>query len=295
MRELPAGLAAHLAAGATTLARCWRVRRRDGAVLGFTDHDRPLVFDGTTFEPHAGFVASEIPSSLGLAVDTAEVGGALVSPLLREEDIRAGHYDSAEVEIFLINWSAPQERLLLEVFAIGEIAREGSAFKAELRSLSHMLDQERGRIYAATCDAELGDERCRVDMSAEARRAVGHVVSVVGPRTLAIAGAEHIAVGHLTRGALRWTDGANSGQVIEIRDDRAVGTDRAVELWEAPAVAPEPGDAFLVTVGCDKRFATCRDRFANTVNFRGFPHMPGNDFAVSYARRGERNDGSALA
>lgn len=295
MRDLPAGLAAHLAAGATTLVRCWRVMRRDGVTLGFTDHDRVLIFDGTAFEPHAGFIASEIPSSLGLTVDTAEVSGALVSPLLSEEDIRAGHYDSAKVELFLVNWSQPDERVLLEVSAIGEVTREGSTFKAELRSLSHALDQERGRIYAATCDAELGDDRCRADISTVTRRATGHVVSVIGPRTLAVDGVDNITLGHLTRGALRWTDGVNHGQVIEIRDDRIDGSGRVIELWGAPATEPEAGDAFLVTVGCDKRFATCRDRFANSVNFRGFPHMPGNDFAISYARRGERNDGSTLA
>ncbi|SFE47808.1 phage conserved hypothetical protein BR0599 [Methylobacterium sp. 13MFTsu3.1M2] len=35
--------------------------------------------------------------------------------------------------------------------------------------------------------------------------------------------------------------------------------------------------AHSLTAGCDKRLATCRDRFANAVNFQGFPHMPGND------------------
>lgn len=32
---------------------------------------------------------------------------------------------------------------------------------------------------------------------------------------------------------------------------------------------------------CDQRFETCRDRFSNTENFRGFPHLPGNDFILS--------------
>jgi uncharacterized phage protein (TIGR02218 family) len=60
-----------------------------------------------------------------------------------------------------------------------------------------------------------------------------------------------------------------------------------VALWQA---MPEPiaeGDTFTVTAGCDKRFATCRDRFDNTANFRGFPHIPGNDFVVSYPNPGE--------
>jgi uncharacterized phage protein (TIGR02218 family) len=55
------------------------------------------------------------------------------------------------------------------------------------------------------------------------------------------------------------------------------------------------GDVFTVTAGCDKRFATCSGRFANALNFRGFPHLPGNDFVVAYAVPGEPgNDGSAI-
>ena len=66
------------------------------------------------------------------------------------------------------------------------------------------------------------------------------------------------------------------------------------ELWQA---MPEPiaaGDSFTVTAGCDKRFETCHDRFNNVVNFRGFPHIPGNDFVISYPVQGEPgNDGKS--
>lgn len=32
---------------------------------------------------------------------------------------------------------------------------------------------------------------------------------------------------------------------------------------------------------CDQRFETCQEVFANTENFRGFPHLPGTDFILS--------------
>jgi len=47
------------------------------------------------------------------------------------------------------------------------------------------------------------------------------------------------------------------------------------------------------SLGCDKRFATCRDRFSNTLNFRGFPTIPGDDFIGIYPAEGERNDGTS--
>jgi len=43
------GVQAHLDTGATTLARAWAVTRADCVVLGFTDHDRYLEFEGIVF------------------------------------------------------------------------------------------------------------------------------------------------------------------------------------------------------------------------------------------------------
>ena len=63
MKNLPPSLQSHLNTGTTTLAWCWRVTRSDGIRLGFTDHDRDLVFDGTLFEAATGFTASETESS----------------------------------------------------------------------------------------------------------------------------------------------------------------------------------------------------------------------------------------
>jgi uncharacterized phage protein (TIGR02218 family) len=96
VKTIPAGLAAHIATGATTLCFCWRIERRDGAVFGFTNHDRQLSFGGTDYAPETGFSASEISSSLGLAVDTMEVEGALSSDVITEDDITLGLWDNAK-------------------------------------------------------------------------------------------------------------------------------------------------------------------------------------------------------
>ena len=54
------------------------------------------------------------------------------------------------------------------------------------------------------------------------------------------------------------------------------------------AAPPEPieaDDPFRIVPGCDEQFTTCRTKFANVPNFRGFPHIPGNDFIMRYAAR----------
>ena len=285
MKTLPAGLQAHLDSGATTLCWCWRLTRRDGAKLGFTDHDRNLVFDGTTFAAAAGFTASEIRDAVGLSVDNLEVESALSSGQLSEEDLAVGLYDDARVEIFRVNWQAPEQRVLMRAGSLGEVSRAGASFRAEVRGLAHYLQQPKGRLFQFTCDADLGDARCAIDLASAAYRGTGTVAAVASARGFRASGLDGFSDGWFTRGIATFTSGGNAGRAIEVRRHAKRDGVVTVELWQEPAQSPAAGDTFTVTAGCDKQLATCRAKFANTCNFRGFPHMPGNDFVTSYVRR----------
>ena len=64
-----------------------------------------------------------------------------------------------------MNWSNVAERVLLDIGSIGEIRRADGSFVAEVRGLMHRLDEERGRLFRATCSADLGDAQCGVNLS----------------------------------------------------------------------------------------------------------------------------------
>jgi uncharacterized phage protein (TIGR02218 family) len=53
------------------------------------------------------------------------------------------------------------------------------------------------------------------------------------------------------------------------------------------------GKSYRLCLGCDKQFTTCKQKFDNVANFRGFPHVPGNDFMLSVASRQGKNDGKS--
>ncbi len=286
MKTLPTGLQAHLDSGVTTLCWCWRLTRRDGVQIGFTDHDRDLFFDGTTFEAAAGFTATEMKHSVGLGVDDLEVESALRSDRLNEDDLAGGLYDDARVEIFRVNWSDTEQRVLMRTGSLGQVSRSGPSFRAEVRGLSHYLQQPNGRLFQFTCDADLGDHRCSVDLGTGTYRAIGIVSGAASSRAFEVSGLESFAEGWFARGLLTFRSGANQGCRIEVRSHRRREGATLIELWQEPANAVALGDEIEVTAGCDKQLSTCREKFANTVNFRGFPHMPGNDFLTSYARRG---------
>ena len=286
MRTLSTAFRNHIEGGVTTLCWCWRVTRRDGSVFGFTDHDRDLAFDGTTFEAASGFSASEMKEAVGLSVDNLEVESALSSLRLEEVDIIAGLYDDARIEIFRLNWQQPAERALVRTGSLGEVTRSGSVFRAEVRGLSHYLQQPTGRLYQYACDAALGDHRCTVDLSLAAYRATGSITALLGDRRYAISGASSFDAQWFARGLLTFSSGANTGRSFEIKRHEAAATVVSIELWQAPSAAVSIGDTIAVTAGCDKQPGTCAAKFANMVNFRGFPHMPGNDFVTSVARSG---------
>lgn len=291
MRAVDPGLAAHLASGATTLATCWKITRTDGVTLGFTDHDRQLAFSGAVFEPDAGADGAAIESSADLSVDNSEIEGALVSDALSAEDLAAGLYDDAAVEIWRVNWADPAQRLLLKRGTVGEVVREGARFKAEIRGASHALDRTVGRLYQRQCDAVLGDARCGVDVAAPAFLGAGAVAAILDDQRFLASGLAAFASGWFTHGALAWTAGANAGAKGAVKAHaRGAGGD-ALSLWAPTGRAIAVGDAFTVVAGCDKRSDTCKAKFGNLINFRGFHLMPGNDFAVSYPLKAEKNDG----
>lgn len=291
MRALDPDLQSHLNSGATTLATCWRITRRDGGVLGFTDHDRALAFDGTEFLPDCGASGSALSSSADLAVDNSDIEGVLSASALSGEDLAAGRYDGAEVEVFRVNWAAPGQRVLLKKGVIGEVTRAGNAFKAELRGLSHHLDQPVGRVYQRLCDVNVGSAKCGVDLDDPEFKTSSAVTALRDAQSFIASGFATFADAWFAHGLLTWETGANAGLSAYVKTQTATG---AISLWLPAGAAIQIGDEFTVTAGCDKRFATCRTKFSNAVNFRGFHLMPGNDFAISYPLKREKNDGGKL-
>lgn len=213
MRHIPEDMAARVESGAATLCHVWRLERADGAVSGFTDHDRDLVVDGLVCRAGSGWTAGAGESAVGLAAGSVSAAGALDDAVICEGDVAAGLYDAAAVELWRVDWERPELRVRLWAGTLGRIRREGGGFVAELEGPLAKLERVVGRTYGRMCDARLGDGRC--------------------------------------------------------------------------GVVVEPGAV------CDKRWATCVGQFANGVNFRGFPDVPGDDFLTAWPAGSARNDGGS--
>lgn len=274
MKSLSAELLAHYASGATTLARLWKITRRDEQVFGFTDHDQPITYpddsDGILYEPSSVFDASANTTRNELNVDSMEARGLLDSEGITAAALEDGSWDGAAVEIVEVNYlDLTMGHNPLRKGHLGEIQRSGQTYTAELRGLMHKLQNNIGRVVKPSCDAVLGDARCGVDL--EALRVSGSVTVATSARlfTTGLGGS-----GTYSYGVLTWTSGANDGRSMEVKAHTATGV---LELQLAMPYAVQVGDDFTITPGCDKKKATCIATFDNVVNFRGFSFVPGQD------------------
>lgn len=265
----------------TKIARAWSITRADGMVLGFTDHDAPLRFQGLDFRPEAGLSAQAVVQGAGLSVDNTEAIGALSDGAITEADILAGRWDGAELCQWEVDWSDPDQNRLIFRGHLGEVSRSGGAFKAELRGLSEPLNQPVGRVFHPRCTAVLGDAMCKADLDRPGLSVQARVLSVDGA-TLRLSGLDGIEDRWFERGAVQFLDGAARDIRRHVKNDRALpGGLREVELWTEPGEAPATGDRVRVVAGCDKSAGMCRLKFGNYLNFRGFPHLPEEDWLMA--------------
>jgi len=293
MREMNEALRARLHAEVTHLCHCWKILRRDGVVQGFTDHDDRIVFDGVTFATNGGLHLRGQEDRLGLHGSKSDVGGALLQFSIDEDALASGAYDGASVETWLVDWSDTNLRLLMNVEVMGEVRRADHIFSAELRSLAQVFEQETGRRFMKSCSADLGDVHCGVNLN-HARYLMQAIIQSVQDAAYVAVTLTGFADRWFTNGQMRVISGAQKGTICAIKAHRQDDDRAQIALWTPLSPALAVGDQIELRAGCDKSFATCGTKFSNRINFRGFPHIPGNDLLMSVASKEMVMDGGSL-
>lgn len=284
----------HLAGGVTSVCHCWLVTRTDGERHGFTDHDGDLSFDGHVFRASTGLSAGALQQTTGLSVDNSEAVGALSDASVSEADLAEGRFDGAEVQSWLVNWADVTQRMVEFRGNFGEVTRKAGAFRVELRGLTERLNQVQGRVYQAGCGAVLGDGRCGINLASAAYRLVAQIAEIDVLGRLRIESGTSYADRWFERGQIEVLSGASAGMAVMIKGDRLTGGGRVLDLWHGTGATLAVGDSIRLQAGCDRRAATCRDKFGNFANFRGFPHVPGEDWLTAYPASTTLNDGGSL-
>lgn len=273
MITLPATISAGITAGVTTTSTLFRLTRTDGKVFGFTSHDRNISFGGVTYSAGTGYTRTAISGDSSLSSDSVDIEGVLDLSGISEEDILAGLWDHARLDMLLIDWADQSEAVTLKTGWIGEVSPGSTSFKAELMSLTSALAQNITELTSPTCRATLGDTRCTKSLAAFTF--AGTVTNVTDRRVFAcnLTNADNYFVG----GNLTWLTGTNAGLEMEIKTSLASG---AFSLFLPMSYDIAAGDTFSSVIGCNKTIATCAGTFDNGVNFQGEPYLPGTHFIV---------------
>jgi hypothetical protein len=166
VKNLSTALRNHYAGDVTTLTTCWKATLQNGTVVAATKLDRDLVIDGVTYQSVVGYFDSDVENSAELNPDNLEIDGFLASPAITNADIHSGAWDYAAIEMFEVNYNdLTMGKNILRTGTLGEVKGGRIKFTAELRGLMQAYTRTIVRLMTKDCNADLGDGRCKVDMT----------------------------------------------------------------------------------------------------------------------------------
>jgi uncharacterized phage protein (TIGR02218 family) len=283
---------AHLESGTTRLAFCWKITRAvDGVAMGFTSFIRNITItdDALTYKASTGIVPMTARNSTGDGIDAATIMGILSSVDINKQDIFAGRYDYAKVEVFAVVYDdgpdlATGRRWILRG-KLGEVQISENKYSAEIRGLGQQLAQTVTKTCGVSCKYKFQDAFCAAEGDFTFTAAVtaiseaGRVFTATALIGLTVPVVGAIPNDHFTLGKLKWTGGANIDLMTVCQDH--VAASGQIALWRPTPLAMVVGDTFEVTAGCDLRRETCHEKFNNIINYGGEPDTPGADFLLT--------------
>ena len=259
-----------------TTAWCWRIARQDGVVMGFTSYDQDITFNGVIYKACTGFAPTAVATSNDMSVDNLDSEGILTDDGITAEDLRAGVYNNAHIEVFVVNYkNLKDEIFMVRRGTIGEIKYGKNCFTAAIRGLMQAYQSKAGKTCQKSCRTILGSPLCKVNLSAYTVN--GNVTTVNSATSFGANLTQPDS--YFDYGEITWLTGKNTGLKQDVKHSTSDG--RIILFLPMPFI-PALGDAFCIVAGCDANASTCKSRFNNLVNFRAEPYVMGNSYAVSY-------------
>lgn len=280
MKILDPTLLNHIQRDVTSLCWCWRIERSDGVILGFTNFDSDLHFDGVTYKAETGFTPSAIATDSTMAVNNLEVSSILDSASITIKDILGGKFDNSRINIFLVNYldlpitlnTNSPKHLLLVSGVLGEVKNTDINFTAEVRSKAQFLSQRSTDLTSKLCRYDLGDDKCTVNLASRTHNLA--VNSVLSNRAFTITNFNQIDA-YFNYGKVEFTNGQNAGTKMTVAT--YISSTRTITLFEPLPYSLQVGDTLVAIAGCRKTTTDCQGRYANIINYGGEPTVPGSD------------------
>lgn len=263
------------------LAHLWSLERRDGVRVRATDHDVAIPYAGADYLPGGGATSTNTTRELGLEDPNKELRGVVKAGVVDAVDLFLRRWNAARVEELVVDWRFPWAGYITrDVFWIERVRFTAERWIAELVGAARWLRHPVGGTITRECGTELGDAFCKVDLAP--LTVFNAAVDTATSQTAFTADTPTVPPGlgddFFKDGEALWSTGANAGWISPIRSYTESG--RAFTLHLATPYPITSGDLFVAKPGCDKTYATCGSRFANTDNYQGFLFVPGSNKTV---------------
>lgn len=260
-----------------TLATCFKIELEDGRIFGFTTHSRDIEFiEDNIIYKSSSFTPTASSKSSQMNVDNMDCQLLIDNIDIKKEDIEKGLWDNASVYIFRINWMIkPYSYVNIDKVVngnIGEVEKHKSAFKTEFRSMTQYLQNNIIDDTKSTCNAFFGDNRCKINK--DDYTSTGQITNIISDTEIITSGLQK-ETDYFNYGIIEFTSGNAKGIKIEIKQN--IGPTNKIEFQLPLNYVLSIGDNFKIISGCNKNKYTCKNKFNNLLNFRGFSFIPGMD------------------
>ena len=249
----------------------------DGTLLRITSADDNLIVAGETFVAYPYLTRGTTKTVIGVQVDTLALSFMLNSSVLiggipLAQFVLNGGLDGAELRlerVFMPTWGDTSAGTLINfVGTVAESTSTRSQVDVTVNSSLDLLNIQLPRnVYQASCIHSLYDYGCTLNPTTWT---VDGVVSNTST-TQSIVSNVTANSGYYDLGTISFTSGSNTGVTRSIKHSLVTGE---ISPSLGLPYAPQIGDTFTCKPGCDKQSATCRDKFSNVDNFRGYPTIP---------------------
>jgi uncharacterized phage protein (TIGR02218 family) len=256
----------------------------EGDIIRVCTFTRNLLIDGELYQSII-IQESQLQQLAGLEPDNQEIT-ALLTEVFSAQSLRNKKWYGAEVITARYNpLDVSMGALMRRKSFVGKTDLARYTAKAEARSLAQLLEQPVGDATTAKSTTQLGDSRCKVDLTGTTVDGykITMLATVTGftdrqQFTVALTGeiksGETVAPNDFYAfGNAIWIGGDNESQRIKILSN----TGNDIILWLPTFYDIQIGDELTLIAGCDQTREMCRDKYANMFNFRGFSDIPGPD------------------
>lgn len=264
----------------TTIVNCFSIEFENGNKLGYTNHTSDIIFieEPNLIYKSTGFTNTANQKTSSMNVDNLDSDFMIDDIDIKQNDLERGIWNNAKIKYFRCNYSLPFSYNYIEKIQKGivaDITKNKNYFSLEVSSLTQNLQTRSVKITKPTCDAQFCDNQCKLDINNYTNNAVIQYVVTNKEFILETSPSEN-----LENGLIEFTSGDAYLQKIEIKSFDT--TTKTLILKEECNYNVQIGDTIKLVDGCDKLKKTCKTKYNNVVNFRGFSFIPSSTEVINF-------------